>query len=87
MTDVNTTLPLIEPFGEMIKNITSILSVLLGGVFGVYLLILVLRWRELFMMKKLRNDMNAKMTIIEEKIDALTVMINKNKKKSNKKNG
>ena len=89
MTDINTTLPLLEPLGSTIKNITNILSVLLGGVFGVYLLVLFLRWQEFLMIRQLKKDLNSKMKRIEKKIDSLKGSagpdMKESKRKKNKK--
>ncbi|NQU78193.1 hypothetical protein HQ545_00320 [Candidatus Woesearchaeota archaeon] len=63
MTDPNATLfPLLSP----ISSIISTLKVLVGGVFGLYLIILVLKWREYVVMKHTLGSMQKDIRKIAE---------------------
>ena len=58
MVDLNATLvPILGPVGAFVKTI----SVLVGGVFGIYLLLLYLRWREYWMMRRVLMDIRKDM--------------------------
>ena len=54
MADINTTIPLIDPLVKHISTLMSTLSVLVGGIFGYYVISFIVR---LVYMKKSRNEL------------------------------
>ncbi|MBS3166989.1 hypothetical protein J4403_02155 [Candidatus Woesearchaeota archaeon] len=72
---------ILVPIADKLQMITDILQLFLGGVFGAYLLFLILKWLS---GKKLnKNIKNIKLDIEEIKKDL--EIIKKNTQKSNKK--
>jgi hypothetical protein len=62
MADLNATLlPVLEP----IHSVLNTVRLLVGGVFGIYVIMLYFRWREYVVMKKILKD-------IREHVHALT---------------
>ncbi|MAG39277.1 hypothetical protein CMO90_04290 [Candidatus Woesearchaeota archaeon] len=54
---INETMPvLIQPLVNTISDAVSILKTLVGGMFGIYLLLVFLRWKEAKDLKKLLLD-------------------------------
>jgi len=61
LVDLNTTIfPILGPIGSLINT----LKVLVGGVFGVYLIILYLKWREYVVLKKMLTDIRKDLRVI-----------------------
>ena len=69
MADINATLiPLTGP----IKGMLNTFKVLVGGVFGIYVLMLIVNIRQYFMLKKFKNLMNNKLDSLSAKVDELS---------------
>ena len=53
---------LLEPFGEMIQPIVGQLSVIIGGVFGLYLILILIRIyyerKKVSLLKRIHDDMH-----------------------------
>jgi len=63
LLEVNSTvLTLLGP----IDTVVNTLKVLVGGVFGIYLLILYFKWREYVVLRKLMSDMQKDIHTIAE---------------------
>jgi hypothetical protein len=63
LLEVNSTvLTLLGPIDTFVNS----LKVLVGGVFGIYLIILYLRWKEYAVMKRLISDMQRDIHTIAE---------------------
>ncbi|MCX8147385.1 MAG: hypothetical protein N3D84_02870 [Candidatus Woesearchaeota archaeon] len=76
--DINATIPIIEPLASPIKNFMNTISVLVGGLFGLYLINLL--WNiyrfnsNKRMIKKLIKNiekLNRSMSRLERRISAL----------------
>tara|TARA_Y100000310_G_C20663819_1_gene806325 strand:- start:1095 stop:1325 length:231 start_codon:yes stop_codon:yes gene_type:complete len=74
MVDLNSTLPLIEPLALTVNTLINTLNVLVGGVFGLYVIILIFR---IVTFRKLSGKMNH---IIDE-VGVLKKKLNKIEKK------
>lgn len=62
--DVNATLvPVIEPLGYMINS----LKVMLGGVFGIYLIVLYIRVREYHLVRRMYRELRRDLITLGEK--------------------
>ena len=64
MVELNSTIfPFLGPIGTFLNTI----KVLVGGVFGVYLIILYVRIREYLLLRKMYREMKADLCAIAEK--------------------
>ena len=71
MVDINATLPLLGPISYTIKGILDVVQLLVGGIFGLYVIAFVVR---LVFFKKIYNafeEIKKDMKRIESKIDKL----------------
>ncbi|MCX6708002.1 MAG: hypothetical protein NT001_07795 [Candidatus Woesearchaeota archaeon] len=78
MMDINTTAPLLMPYLDTIHTLVNIAGVLVGGVFGFYIISFIWRIysykREKTMMKGFRHDLNMltkSVARLEKKIDRM----------------
>ena len=77
MVDLNSTLPLIEPLALTVNTLISTLNVLVGGVFGLYVIILIFR---IVTFKKLSGKMNNildEIGFIKKKVKNIEKKLNK----------
>ncbi|MBW2972555.1 hypothetical protein KY359_05965 [Candidatus Woesearchaeota archaeon] len=64
MVELNSTIfPFLGPIGTFVNTI----KVLVGGVFGIYLIILYLRFREYTVMRKMLTEIRQDLRVIAEK--------------------
>jgi hypothetical protein len=71
MLDVNSTLPLLEPVSSTVSGVLNLVSILVGGIFGIYVLSLILKivfFKKTFDMLK---QLNSRMDTLEKKIGRL----------------
>jgi len=71
MADLNATIPLLGPVSSTVKQVLSIVSLLVGGIFGIYVITLIVR---LVFFKKIYNaykEIKISMERMENKIDKL----------------
>lgn len=68
--DINTTLPLVGPIADTVTNMWQTLQVLVGGIFGLYIVIILLRIYEYKNISKTLKE-------IKEDIKKLKHSINK----------
>jgi len=58
VVDINATLPAaLDPLVNTIKFLMNILSVFVGGIFGIYLILIILRWKEARDVRRLLREM------------------------------
>ena len=71
MVNLNATLPFLSPVSSTIDQVFGIISLLVGGIFGIYLITLVVRI--LFFRKVYKSVDEVKISIkrVEGKIDIL----------------
>lgn len=56
MVELNSTIfPLLGPIGTVVNTV----KVLIGGAFGVYLIIIYLRWKEYVLMKRMLGEIRS----------------------------
>ena len=67
MADINTSIQLLESLIRAIEKLTGKLDILVGGVFGIYIIMLILKWREYFMMKKFKKEIKQEIASIKRK--------------------
>lgn len=71
MVDINATLPLLGPISSTVQQVVSTLSLLVGGIFGIYVITLIIR---LIFFKKILDfykELKISMKRIEAKIDKI----------------
>jgi len=68
MVDPNATLPLIEPLTNSITFLTNTVKALVGGIFGLYVILVILRWKEARELKKLLIDVKGELVKINKKL-------------------
>ena len=71
MIDLNATLPLLGPISSTFQQVLNVISVLVGGIFGIYVITLVVRL--VFFRKVYKTFEEIKISIkrLENKIDKL----------------
>ena len=78
MTDFNASL---LPFAEPVANIMGTLKVLVGGVFGLYVILFVIKLREYFVLKKGLKDIKIELADLKEQVAALSKKKKRRKKR------
>ena len=71
MVDINSTLPILGPVSSTVQQIINTISLLVGGIFGIYIITLVVR---LVFFKKIYDsfeEIKFAMKRMEAKIDKL----------------
>jgi hypothetical protein len=58
MADLNATIPILEPMFSLLQGIMRTAEVIVGGIFGLYVILIVLRWYEARQTKKLLIRLN-----------------------------
>jgi membrane protein insertase Oxa1/YidC/SpoIIIJ len=71
MVDINATIPLLGPISSTVQEILNTVSLLVGGIFGIYVITLIVRLiffkKLLDLYKEIKNSMEK----MESKIDKL----------------
>ena len=71
MVDINSTLPLLGPVSSTIQQVLGVISVFVGGIFGIYVITLVVR---IIFFKKLINmykELKDELVNLNSKVDKL----------------
>ena len=71
MADLNSTISFLTPYYSSVEQLISTISFFVGGIFGVYLIILVIRLVYLRKTLKFYKDIKSQMSRLEEKVDML----------------
>lgn len=71
MPAINASVELIQPVSYVVGSLTSFLYVLLGGVVGIYVIMLLLRWSEIVMMKKFMKEIKKEISSINERLQQM----------------
>ncbi|MFW6449679.1 MAG: hypothetical protein ACOCZ6_01380 [Nanoarchaeota archaeon] len=69
INSINATIPVLEPLVSSMHGILDMLMWLLGGIFGLYILFSVIKLYEFRALKKMINNLDAKLDRIEKKLD------------------
>ena len=71
MIDINATVPFLGPISSTVQQIVNAISILVGGIFGIYLITLVVRlifFRKIYSsFEEIKNSLKK----MEDKIDKL----------------
>ncbi len=71
MADLNATLPFLGPVSSTVQQILNVVSIFVGGIFGIYVITLVVR---IIFFKKILDfyrELKISMKRIENKVDKL----------------
>ncbi len=72
MVDINSTIPpMFEPIVQTIQGFVNIVQVLVGGIFGLYLILVILRWREAQQLKRLMKEVRDEVRLQNQLIKRL----------------
>ena len=69
MVDLNATVSFLAPYYSTVEQIIGTISLLVGGIFGIYLVILVIRLIYLKKTFDFYKEIKADMARLEQKID------------------
>jgi hypothetical protein len=72
MVDVNTTIPFLEPLARSMQTFIDSLQLLLGGLFGLYLIVFIVRWYSDRKLWRALNGIRSDLAEIKKGIDALS---------------
>ncbi len=71
MVDLNATVSFLTPYYSTVEQIIGTISLLVGGIFGIYVIILVIRLIYLKKTFDFYKEIKADMARLEKKIDDL----------------
>jgi len=71
MVDINSTLQLLEPISHPVKEALRFIEFLVGGIFGVFVISMIIRLVFLRKFFKSIEEINIRMKRMESKIDKL----------------
>lgn len=70
--DINSTLPdVLLPLVDTVNYFVNIVQVLVGGLFGLYVILIILRWREARQTKKLMKDIRDEVQNLRQTIESI----------------
>jgi len=69
--------PFLSPVFESIHNIIESLQWLVGGMFGLYLILIFLRWREAYMVKKVLSEIRKDLRELADDIRNVNEKVNR----------
>lgn len=73
MVDVNSTIELLSPIIAPIHGLLDVLTVTVGGIFGLYVILIYLRWRESRIMNNHLINIGNDLKAIAKKMGVVTV--------------
>jgi len=71
----------VTPIANIIAPIINMLNILLGGVFGLYLILVILRWKEARTIKKILIEIKDELKTINKRLVFVEKSHKNNKKK------
>jgi len=78
--DINTSIQsILNPIISTTESLTGLLKILFGGLFGLYLITVIMRFYEIRSLKKLMNDMRNEIKNLNETVKRLDkeILINR----------
>ncbi len=76
-TAINLTMPIVGPIIKTIQGFMGIMQWLLGGIFGLYLVFLTLRWLELRRVSKIAMVMKTDLKELRNSVSNIEAKIDK----------
>ena len=71
MVDLNTTISFLNPYFSTVEQVVGTISLLVGGLFGIYLIALIVRLVFLKKIFDIHREIKKDMMRLEDKIDKL----------------
>ncbi len=65
-TDVNATIQALEPIIGPLNHLMGVLQYLVGGIFGLYLILVILRWYESRRLATLMRDVKSELKALNK---------------------
>lgn len=83
MVDLNATIPFIAPFASTLQGLIGFIKWFVGGIFGLYVIMLLMRLYSYFKLKHFFRYIELHLIHLTEKIDSMDKKLNalKGKKK------
>ncbi len=66
VAELNTTIGLLEPIIGPITQLVDIVQYIVGGIFGLYLILVILRWHESRRLANLMRDVKAELKALNK---------------------
>jgi|TARA_B100000315_G_C14174570_1_gene406079 uncharacterized membrane protein len=71
MVELNSTVSFLQPYFSTVEEVIGTLSLFVGGIFGIYLIMLIVRLVFFQRIWKMFKGLKSQMTSLENKIDKL----------------
>ena len=83
-------LAIIEPLIESTQSMVGFVKVIFGGIFGLYIVLVILRWHEIRMLRHVTSEIREEVKIIKQSVKEIKKIENttrkNNKSKKSRKN-
>jgi len=66
--DINNTFTTLQPLTTSIESFVGVVQMLVGGLFGLYLIMAIMRYYEARQMRKLMKDIKTELTKLRESL-------------------
>ena len=71
MVDINSTIALIEPISSVLNTAFQQLQLMVGGIIGLYIIYMIIVWRNNSKHVKLLKDIREELTKLNTRVDAI----------------
>ena len=68
MVDINATIPFLEPFAVTFQSLIDIIKIFVGGIFGIYVIMLFIRIYSYFKLKNFLRYIELHLIHLNDKI-------------------
>lgn len=73
----------IEPLVTSTQSLVGFIKIIFGGIFGLYIVLVILRWHEFRMLRHVTSEIREEVKIIKESVKEIKRVENKVKKENN----
>ena len=77
MADINATLPFLEPFAVTFQSLINVVQIVVGGIFGLYVIMLFVRIFYFAKFLKLFKVFKQELRQLSEKVDSMSRKLDK----------
>jgi len=79
--DINSTIQaIITPMIDTTQSVISSMRIIFGGIIGLYILLVLLRWHEIRSLKRLFGEMKLELKVLNESVQKLQRQMQRKKK-------
>ncbi len=71
ITAVNSSIPIVSTAVTAINYVLSWVKILVGGLFGLYFILVILKWYEAKQLRKIMNNLNQELVELNHNINLL----------------